>query len=839
MAVAAPVDTDNLDPRRPADDWELSLGTVAERTARAGRSSLEFRAKTNQSDVRGDHLGGEWRAVRDLGQDAMKLVMGGPDSLDPVPRVGNGGGGFGVGEDEDEEVEDPDEPWSDDSDVEEGDAAAADINAILDADYDTSTWSVHEIESACNTLLAECETTSVVRRRVLATRMLLRLMDRHHEARKYVEVAFETVVNRGVPTMAYGISDSTFYVAHLLAAVVSRLADKLSTLNIVPRVVKMLAREGDLAAKVLQNRIRLRSSKRKERELKAEGVVQPLDVRVRQRLMQDLKTEDLNNRFRAMREDPAGGRLPPDVVVSYLQVLREVTASAHDKYAELNRAQLVKAGGMVTLVGCIKEGGEACKLARATLLNVAQEPILLRPVLTAQCVPALIRGFHPDGDAGDICSSLEVLDALASNTVLLAGMPDYGSDATQLLRFAGVPAPTGRREGLDAPPKTEDEALRYAVRRFFISPRVVQVVLELLHGEDAEMFLGATVVAHKMACTLYYHTVLDETVANAGLVLVRVVDALASNQDILPVAVATFLAQLCTRQEGRDALITTGIVEMLRPLIVPARDANSQEFVLGLSILTALAEFECLPPIVPNRENMSTRKDKMRDRLYQNMMATLTRPGPTPSFFVKRLLAMGCVPNVLRFLVRPETPVHVFDLPKQQRYLGSIILHRMACQTDIKGAEIIFHDAVLLYAAFLVQHNYGEMAEGALGRMSADRVALFYLSTQACCSVLAELANADGPPDARAQALTKLKRTTALHEVVELLTYPEVRSNLFLRRCAAASHHKQTRTHMHPRRQSLTLFTGIKWSASSLQQFYSRVLRRVQRWMSCLSRRKN
>ena len=118
MAVAAPVDTDNLDPRRPADDWELSLGTVAERTARAGRSSLEFRAKTNQSDVRGDHLGGEWRAVRDLGQDAMKLVMGGPDSLDPVPRVGNGGGGFGVGEDEDEEVEDPDEPWSDDSDVE-------------------------------------------------------------------------------------------------------------------------------------------------------------------------------------------------------------------------------------------------------------------------------------------------------------------------------------------------------------------------------------------------------------------------------------------------------------------------------------------------------------------------------------------------------------------------------------------------------------------------------------------------------------------------------------------------------------------------------------------------
>jgi hypothetical protein len=703
----------------------------------------------------------------------MKLVMGGPDSLDPFVAGGSSAGASASKEEED--VEDADEPWSDDSDVDEGDAAVADINAILDADYDTSMWSVHEIESACNTLLVECETTSVVRRRVLATRMLLRLVDRHHEARKYVEVAFETVVNRGVPTMAYGISDNTFHVAHLLAAVVSRLANKLSTLNIVPRVVKMLAREGDLAAKVVQNRIRLRSGKHKERELQAEGVVQPLDVRVRQRLMQDLKTEDLNNRFRALRDGSSGGRLPRDVLVSYLQTLREVTASTHKKYAELNRVQLVKSGGMVILVGCLKEGGDICELSRAILLNVAQEPTLLEPALTAQCVPALIRAFHADGDVSAICSSLEVLDALASNAVLLVGLPKNEGDTTQLLRLAGMLEPTGRSEGLVAPPKADDEALRYAVRRFFISSRVVQVVLELLHGEDAGMFLGATVVAHKMACTLYYHQVLAETVANAGLVLARVVDALASDQDILPVAVATFLAQLCTRQEGRDALISTGIVEMLRPLVMPARHAESQEFILGMSIFAILAESDCLPPIPPNRENMSTSKDRLRDRLYQNMMATLTRPAPTPALFVKRFVVMGCMSCALRFLVRPETPIHVFDLPKHQRYLGSIILHRMACQTVVRGAEIIFHEAVLLYAAFLVQHNVGEMAEGAIGKVSSDRLALFYLSTQACCSVMAELADAQEPADARAQALAKLKRTTALHEVVELLRYPEVR----------------------------------------------------------------
>ena len=51
--------------------------------------------------------------------------------------------------------------------------------------------SVHEIESACSTLLEECEMTDIPRRRQLATRMLLRLLDRHTAAMKFVEVALE------------------------------------------------------------------------------------------------------------------------------------------------------------------------------------------------------------------------------------------------------------------------------------------------------------------------------------------------------------------------------------------------------------------------------------------------------------------------------------------------------------------------------------------------------------------------------------------------------------------------------------------------------------------------
>jgi hypothetical protein len=190
--------------------YEVLQGTIAERTASVGRSAMDFRELTDQRDVSTDSKA--WRKVQSLGRESLQLVQAGEDPLISEYDAES----FEVSNPQDgiqaNFVQDGDDQ-SDTSDP------AADINAILDADYDTSVWSVHEIESACNTLLAECESTLVIRRRALSTRMLLRLVDRHQEARKFVEVAFETIVNRGIPSMSYGISNQTFCVAHLLAAV--------------------------------------------------------------------------------------------------------------------------------------------------------------------------------------------------------------------------------------------------------------------------------------------------------------------------------------------------------------------------------------------------------------------------------------------------------------------------------------------------------------------------------------------------------------------------------------------------------------------------------------------
>jgi hypothetical protein len=129
------------------------------------------------------------------------------------------------------------------------------------------------------------------------------------------------------------------------------------------------------------------------------------------------------------------------------------------------------------------------------------------------------------------------------------------------------------------------------------------------------------------------------------------------------------------------------------------------------------------------------------------------------------------MPALLRFLVRPEAPTYIFDISPQQRFLGGLILHRMS----VHAPAPMFMDATILYGAFLVQNNYGEMVDGSMASMRPDELPLFFLSTQAGCALLTELAGSPTPPDARARVALRLRRTNAITEVVSLLRYPEAK----------------------------------------------------------------
>ena len=126
----------------PPEDWEVNSGTIAERVAAVGRDAIDFRKKLNLGDGSRDTKA--WQKVQSLGRESMQLVLPRDDPIkaevDPTLE-------------EEKSLSDDSLNDGDDAGVDPADPTA-DINAILDADYDTSNWSALEITSACNALLS-------------------------------------------------------------------------------------------------------------------------------------------------------------------------------------------------------------------------------------------------------------------------------------------------------------------------------------------------------------------------------------------------------------------------------------------------------------------------------------------------------------------------------------------------------------------------------------------------------------------------------------------------------------------------------------------------------------
>ena len=75
--------------------------------------------------------------------------------------------------------------------------------------------------------------------------------------------------------------------------------------------------------------------------------------------MQNMKTDDLNHKWRTMRSTESGGRLKADVVTAYLTMFLEITDAKHDEFAQVNRKQIVQVSFQPRnqrLNGCARSG---------------------------------------------------------------------------------------------------------------------------------------------------------------------------------------------------------------------------------------------------------------------------------------------------------------------------------------------------------------------------------------------------------------------------------------------------------------------------------------------------
>jgi hypothetical protein len=474
--------------------------------------------------------------------------------------------------------------------------------------------------------------------------------------------------------------------------------------------------------------------------------------------------------------------LPADVRLSHLKFLGALCDPKNTKHYTENRREIVTHNGLLPIVLCLKECDEvlldsepsvistastvtvsapplqmddggitfahqvACKL----VLQIAGERSLLFSILRARVQEGLEKmlSLYASLPTEDICMALDVLDMIGANALKCSNSnmdeDDYVvyENNRRVRLFHDEDADDD--DASACPDELEDEnekalykkATRQAIVDLLVQPPLIEHVITCLYSSNPNVFLGAVMVLHKMACTQGYNNVLIEVIAFAGRALDKVVENLQSQDPNIPHACLALLKQLATKQSGRDGMISSKCVDMLMPLVCGDDVTNSRVFVLAMSVFVNLAQDGEADAVIAFSGPQHSPPPK--NELYNDLMTILTREGKSPFTSIEHLLDMKVMQYVINFLVRPENPNLFFDLSNHHKEMGAVILHRMSLHKE--ACQLLIQDAALKYFAFTIQVNFIKFIEHHYGHSQSEQI-LFFTSTQAACRGLAQIAN--------------------------------------------------------------------------------------------------
>jgi hypothetical protein len=346
------------------------------------------------------------------------------------------------------------------------------------------------------------------------------------------------------------------------------------------------------------------------------------------------------------------------------RILLALVTDGASSMVSKDRLRLVHNGGLVPLVSLMKAGAHTTEgeLSCAIVLQLAQEPMLLQPLLMCGAIDPLKTMLDVRAPTAIVCSALDTLDVLAFNALRIAD-----------INSARIPGP-----GDDNEEDEEDEAievmsrnpkqlrvLQQLVRESLSTAAIMDLLMQLVVAPVVEMQLGSLLVLHKLACGPSYHVVLDTLLAMGGRAMHTVVGRLRSREVYVTTAARGVLAQVATRPEGREGMISAGIVTLLVALCHPA-DTTGEDvgglFVRSLSTIVTLAQQRICATIKPRHLELAQSEGGTIDALYSSLLRLVTAAPPAPLSAITRLEAMGVLPLLLRFLVQPGNPVHVYEV---------------------------------------------------------------------------------------------------------------------------------------------------------------------------------
>lgn len=229
------------------------------------------------------------------------------------------------------------------------------------------------------------------------------------------------------------------------------------------------------------------------------------------------------------------------------------------------------------------------------LLEIAEEPILLRPILEAQLVENLrcklddARSIHQE-----ILHALEILERLAMSAHLYSERIRDPSSSSSSYRFdefvaRGEKSMKRKAEAIfDETPMKTRTGLEDTLTNCFLSSAVVEAIIKVMMVGPNEVFLRSTLVLHRMACTIGYEVVLENVLNTGGKCMQNIVDGLESTDRRVRMACLGLFQQLASTGEGRLMMTGKGVTKMVLNLCSGGGVEESELYMLGLRCLCAL-----------------------------------------------------------------------------------------------------------------------------------------------------------------------------------------------------------------------------------------------------------
>ena len=490
--------------------WELDKGDAIDRTANVGRASLAFRERFNQTAPESEmfdlvhHMGTQ---VQELTRAALLQKPDGTSNIKP------------------DDIQAFPSDWSTDSlqatrvDLDTASVFSSrggsrslrskpktipilfnaakfeedpDSECDSDEDWDTSEWDRVEIQDSVKTLLATCEqcnnkTKEGLKRRKLASGMLIKLVKKHISALEFLEGGMERLLDKALRNAHQERSMEMENMIPVLASLsaVPDVASRICNLNGTIKCIKCLNHTLNLAVSLVQSMFRHHEYVTKKAHMF------PPAVRARTKAMQLMHIDEVKNEFKALRATPTQGDVPDEHAYEYVRLLYNVSRPSRGKQGKKEASLIKRYGGMVALVRCSEYGSQktrsmACKVMR----NLVFHSDMRLPLLHAGGASALAVQLKAK-NVQDQYNAMEVLDLCAQRCFAHQQELKLRPDITEMWR--DLCKSCGMRCG-----KTCQQP-EYEAGRLIGSDQVLNTLFQFIDTKDITKRFGALMLLHKLS----------------------------------------------------------------------------------------------------------------------------------------------------------------------------------------------------------------------------------------------------------------------------------------------------------------------------------------------------